>query len=323
MKTTKAFVLCAGLGTRFKPHTLFYPKPVLPFFNIPQALYSTSALKEFGVDEFYYNSHHLPEVLENNIKAYFKKGFYEKELLDSAGGLSNFKGSLREKEDFWVINGDSFINYKNTEFLEEAHELHTKNNALATLIGTADKKPGLNGLSLNKDSKFLGLSKEDSSLHFIGLYLLNSEVLNHVENKPTKLFQDVLFKPEIKERTYIYKAPETIKWSETGNEKDFIECLKVEAKYLTKEKENSFIYRTHKNWGLTQNLDHKLENFLETKVWGLNDYQTKNPGDFLCLPETCKISKSIDLTNTALTKNLELLANNSFSEKLLVNQSQL
>ena len=335
--TTKAFVLCAGLGTRFKPQSLFCPKPALPIFNLPQALYSTSALKEFGVNHFFYNSHHLPRELELHLKPYFKnKAFYEEHLLDSAGGIAHliptFKNDSKSglesesgfdsnfESDFWVVNGDSFISYDNVSFLHEALALHKDNKALATLIGISKKKSNLsnlsnlNGLKFDSNNRFTGLSREEKSLHFIGLYLLSTEIFKHIRLQRLKLFDDLLLKPEIQERVFIYKAPKSITWSETGNETDFIDCVKSESKSLLEKKENSFVYRTHKNWGLSDHLDEKLERFLKTKHWGLNSYNSNHPGDFVCVPENSFVDDSINLKNTVVLSGLKVSTNKNFND---------
>ena len=323
MAPSKAFVLCAGLGTRFQPQTNFYPKPVLPFFNIPQALYSTSALKEFGVNDFYYNSHHLPQALEEGLKPFFRnKPFYEELLLDSAGGVSNIKESFKNDENFWVINGDSFIHYEDTDFLKEALSLHQSNNALATLIGISEKKEGLNGLMLDSQNRFTGLSRDSESLHFIGLYILSSEILPHFELRPMKLFGDILMKSEVKDRVYVYNAPNSIKWFETGNEKDFINCSLTEAQDLLDKKDDSFIYRTHLNWGLTDNLEEKLQRFMKDRHWGLNSYISKDPGSFVCLPENTEIDANATLKNTVVQSNLVIKSSLSFEDRVLVDSSQ-
>ena len=323
MIPTKAFVLCAGMGRRFKPQSLYCPKPALPIFNLPQALYSTSSLKEFGVQDFFYNSHHLPQELEQHLGSHFKtKPFYEKLLLDSAGGIANVKEAFKNESDFWVINGDSFIHYENIDFLKEALELHKQKNAIATLIGVSDKNPNLNGLLLDSKNKFLGLSKDNNSLHFIGLYLLNTEIFKYIQLKPTNIFSDLLLKPQVQDKVLVYKAPSHIKWFETGNESDFLDCVKFEAKSIIEKRTESFIYKTHMNWAITKDLDQKLERFLKDKHWGLNPYSSSNPGNFVCIPENSPVNEKVKLKNTVLLPHLKLNSDKDFENKVLVHSSQ-
>jgi NDP-sugar pyrophosphorylase family protein len=320
---TKAFVLCAGLGTRFKPQSLYCPKPALSFFNLPQALYSTASLKEIGVTDFYYNSHHLPDKLEKSLKPYFKnKSFFEKELLDSAGGLSNASEVFKNEEHFWVINGDSLIRYQNTEFLHEAYNIHKSKGSLATLIGISNKKPGINGLSFDSSNNFRGLSKDDNSIHFIGLYLLNTEMFKYLSKKPLKLFGDVLLKDEIMNRVSVYQAPPSVVWYETGNEADFISAHKNEAKSIIKDLEHSFVYRTHENWDEGKDLTQRLERFLKERNWGLNEYSAKEKSEFICIPENCNIHKDVNLKNSTLQSGLTIEEPLNFKDRVLVHPSQ-
>ena len=53
----RALLLTAGLATRFRPHTLKIPKPLLPFWGISQYLYGYELLKGLGVKEFIFNLH--------------------------------------------------------------------------------------------------------------------------------------------------------------------------------------------------------------------------------------------------------------------------
>ena len=206
-------------------------------------------------------------------------------------------------------------------------DLHLKSKALVTLIGTGNKKTGLNGLSYDTYSRFKGLNRDNDSLHFIGLYLLNRDVFKYIEPKAFKLFDDLLLKPEVMDKVFVYNAPKDVVWSETGNEKDFITCMKKEAQNLKLKKENSFVYRTHKNWGLEKNLDKKLELFLNENHWGLNTYRSDLPKDFVCVPDTCSIDRAVKLSNSAvfekLTLNQELTSESlTFDDKLLIHSTQ-
>ena len=57
---TQAFILGAGLGTRLRPLTDALPKPLVPLFHKPLALWAVEACEAAGCRRFAINTHHLP-----------------------------------------------------------------------------------------------------------------------------------------------------------------------------------------------------------------------------------------------------------------------
>ena len=58
---TQAFILGAGLGTRLRPLTDVFPKPLVPLFHKPLAMWAVEACEAAGCARFAINTHHLPE----------------------------------------------------------------------------------------------------------------------------------------------------------------------------------------------------------------------------------------------------------------------
>ena len=54
---SKAFLLCAGRGTRFEPHSCVLPKVLIPFLNVPLVAYNLCMLKLLGVGQVIANVH--------------------------------------------------------------------------------------------------------------------------------------------------------------------------------------------------------------------------------------------------------------------------
>ena len=71
-RVRKAFVLGAGLGTRLRPLTKLLPKPLLPIFGKPLITFALDHLRQAGIEQFWINSHDLPEKFRNQ----FPKGNY-------------------------------------------------------------------------------------------------------------------------------------------------------------------------------------------------------------------------------------------------------
>lgn len=106
----KAFVLGAGLGTRLRPLTDQYPKPLIPFFHRPLITRAFDHLRSVGVREFVVNTHHLPECYAGAFPTGTHEGCpitfrHEPVLLETAGGIANV-ADLLGGAPFLVYNGD-------------------------------------------------------------------------------------------------------------------------------------------------------------------------------------------------------------------------
>lgn len=317
-----AFVLSAGFGKRFRPQTHFMAKPALPFFNLPQALYPAALLKSVGVKNFYYNTHHLPESLELALSPYFKNPhFFEKEILDSAGGIANAKPALQSCENFWVINGDSLTTSPDPNTLLDALHFHQKTNSLVTLLGIPQQDKVRSGLCFDHEQRLTQISEDPKALHFIGFYIFNKEIFNFIEPQKTHIFSDVLLKLK-NQRVSVFNLETSVSWYESGNEKDYIAAAKIEAQKIKTQKEKSPICQCFKSWGLP--FEEELELFLSRHIWR-KALPERPPllqqDEFLSLP----MSSGGDLRglkNCILSDNLNLPPGLSLEESVLVDPTQ-
>jgi NDP-sugar pyrophosphorylase family protein/aminoglycoside/choline kinase family phosphotransferase len=105
----KALVLAAGLGTRLRPLTLVYPKPLMPVWNVSLLEHILRLLESWGVEEIAVNTHWMAEPIEAWLKK--RKGTaqtrvsHEKEILGTGGALRPLRSFLGQ-EPFWMMNAD-------------------------------------------------------------------------------------------------------------------------------------------------------------------------------------------------------------------------
>lgn len=109
-KVTTAFVLGAGLGTRLRPLTDAWPKPLLPVWGRPMITYAFERLRGAGVSRLIVNTHHRPERYEEVFPRRKWGGLpivfrHEPILLDTGGGIRNIADLVGE-ETILVHNGD-------------------------------------------------------------------------------------------------------------------------------------------------------------------------------------------------------------------------
>jgi mannose-1-phosphate guanylyltransferase len=106
-----AFVLGAGRGTRLRPRTNSWPKPLLELAGRPVITYAFDHLIDAGIERIIINTHHcapryaevFPESTYRGIPLLFR---HEPTLLDTAGGIKNIEDLLNPDEPLVVYNGD-------------------------------------------------------------------------------------------------------------------------------------------------------------------------------------------------------------------------
>src|SRR5690242_9369521 len=101
-KISQAFVLGAGLGTRLRPLTEEFPKPLITF--------ALDHLIHLGIDKIFINTHRLPETFAaafpDNLYSGLDLTFVnEPVLLETGGGIKNIEAQLG-REPFITYSGD-------------------------------------------------------------------------------------------------------------------------------------------------------------------------------------------------------------------------
>jgi NDP-sugar pyrophosphorylase family protein len=106
-----AVLLCAGLGTRLRPHTLTTPKPLLPVRGRPILDWTLGALPK-DVDRVVVVVHYLAEQIEEYLQ---KQRYFSKWTAVPQGEPRGTGDALRRCRDqirsdrFLVLNGDDLF----------------------------------------------------------------------------------------------------------------------------------------------------------------------------------------------------------------------
>jgi NDP-sugar pyrophosphorylase family protein len=129
----KAMIFAAGLGTRLYPITKDRPKAMAEVNGITLLEHNIRFIAAQGFDEIIVNVHHFADKVIDFLKAKNNFGLqievsYEKELLDTAGGLAK-AADFFDDDDFLLYNVDVVSNIDLRKML--AH--HQQNKAIATL----------------------------------------------------------------------------------------------------------------------------------------------------------------------------------------------
>lgn len=168
----KAFILCAGLGTRLRPLTNILPKALLPVWGRSAIFHILNHLKTIGIKDIIINTHHLPQkfkmVLGNRVRY-----SYEKRLLDTGGGLKKVEYFLRDGT-FIMYNCDVITSVN----LKKMLAFHKKNKNYVTLL--ASKKHEPKSLLVGKDDKVTEIGS-GGNYTFCGIHIIEPFIFKHIQ----------------------------------------------------------------------------------------------------------------------------------------------
>lgn len=274
----KLLFLAAGLGTRFQPVTHLWPKPTIPFLNVPMGLYHFRYLQDLKFSEFVVNTHHLPRKIEElyNNNPYCKitpRYSYEPIILGSAGALKKaFPEGTSNNEPILMMNADEIFFTKDITFLDQAVKQHEQNKALATLIVIKHPEAGKKFGAIWCDQqavKNIGKENKDSNLfpwHYIGIIILHSRIIDLVKpDTELNIFYDILVNHLSKNEVQIF--PIEAEWFETGNPTDFLKATESSFSKIDQLSEfinkydNSYIYNDSLISKSCQNIPKSLNGF--------------------------------------------------------------
>jgi mannose-1-phosphate guanylyltransferase len=174
---TQAFILGAGLGTRLRPLTDLLPKPLVPLFHKPLAMWAVEACEAIGCKRFAINTHHLPEKWEDFGGGRDVSFFHEPVLLETGGGLKNIQAWV-EDGSLLIHNGDIFSSM-DLRKLVDAHEASGDEVTLALRSGGGAKK-----ISLGEGGRVEDVRSEVKGLPgthvFTGIYCVKKDFLKRI-----------------------------------------------------------------------------------------------------------------------------------------------
>jgi len=195
----RAVLMAGGSGTRLRPLTCDFPKPMVPILNRPIAEHIINLLKRHQITEVIATLHYLPDVFRD----YFQDGsdfgvqmtyaVEEDQPLGTAGCVKNIADFL--DQTFLVISGDSVTDFD----LTAAIEFHKRKGSKATLILTRVPNPIEFGVVITDENYRITrfLEKPSSSEIFsdtvnTGTYILEPSVLDYLpENQECDFSKDL------------------------------------------------------------------------------------------------------------------------------------
>jgi len=221
----QAIILAGGKGTRLKPYTTIFPKPLMPINDMPILEVVIRQLKKAGFKKITMAVGHLAELIEAFFGTGHKWGLeisYSREdiPLGTAGPLALLK---ELDETFLVMNGDVLSDLDYTELVR----FHHRQNAMAT-IAMYDKeiKIDLGIINTNKQHEIYDYVEKPTLTYQVsmGIYVFSKQVMQYIPQEKYFDLPDLihtLIKAYEKILGYHFKGY----WRDIGRREDYEQAI--------------------------------------------------------------------------------------------------
>ena len=221
----KAIVLAGGKGTRLRPYTTVFPKPLMPIGDMPILEIMLRQMKAAGVTDVVLTVGHLAELLRaffNSGEKFGLKITYSQEdiPLGTAGPLSLIPELT---EPFLVANGDVLTTLNLTDLVA----YHRSAGAAATIAMQARQvKVDLGVLEFDGGYRLTGyIEKPTYDFHVsMGIYVFEPCVLNYIVYKEYLDFPDLVLKL-IQNGEKVVGYPFDGYWQDLGRPDDYEQAV--------------------------------------------------------------------------------------------------
>ncbi len=222
----QAIILAGGKGTRLRPFTTNFPKPLVPIDDMPILEIVLLQLKHYGFSEVTLAVNHLAEL----IMAFFQRGeklgmkisySIEDQVLGTAGPIALIEPL---EENFIVMNGDTLttLNYK------QLYNFHIENNSDLT-IGMYKKhvKIDLGVLEVAGNTFVNYIEKPTFDYNVsMGIYVFNKNIVKLIEkNKRLDMPDLVMRAHHVGKKIMCFTGD--FYWLDIGRPDDYDEAAKV------------------------------------------------------------------------------------------------
>jgi len=237
----KGAILSAGLGTRLRPLTNHYPKPLVPVAGRPLLEWGLIALAEAGVNTVGVNTHHLG----SQIVDYLTPGrldqiaqemdhetlsvcwSHEEILLGTGGGLRALYHTLFDDEttgDLISLNGDALFDFS----LKPLIEAHQAQGGVISTLALREVPPGdpFGRVGVDAQGRVVRIAEvEGPRSHeevrvgaFTGAQVMNAEVIKHLSLELSDVFRTAHRELLAEDREIrAHFVPTNTLWVDVGN----------------------------------------------------------------------------------------------------------
>ena len=171
-------IMAGGRGTRLRPFTDSFPKPLIPIKNTTAVEFIMQTFTKFGVKKFILSINYKKDL----IKSYFKgkkthniNYIEEKKPLGTAGSLKLVQKKI--KTDMFIINCDTICKFNLSKF----YDYHKNNNYDFTIaVASKNHEFPYGSCRIDKKGNLKKIVEKPNTQHLvnIGLYILKPKIIN-------------------------------------------------------------------------------------------------------------------------------------------------
>lgn len=234
----KAIILAGGKGTRLRPFTASFPKPLVPLGDTPVVEVLIRRLIEFGVTDITMTLGHLAELMQ----AYFA---HRRELMDrldlkfiiedqptgTAGSVSLVDGL---NDTFLVMNGDLLTDLN----FHDLVDFHRRKGAVLTIATRRrEVKIDLGVLEYDANNRITAYREKPETTYDVsmGVYVYEPAALEYIPKGARFDLPDLVLKL-IAAGRQVCAFPTDCQWLDIGRPDDY-----ARAQELYEEKADSFV----------------------------------------------------------------------------------
>lgn len=222
----QAVILAGGKGTRLKPYTIVFPKPLMPINDKPILEIVIQQLQSRGFNEIIMAVGHLSEL----IMAFFGDGSkfgikikYSKEdsPLGTVGGLGLMKEQLNDT--FLMMNGDVLTTLDFSDLIN----YHKKSGAISTIaLNKRNIHIDFGVVESDNNSRIIKYTEKPKIDYMVsmGVYVFDKRVLDYIEQNCYLDFPD-LIKKLIAKGEIVKGYPYDGYWLDIGRPDDYVRAI--------------------------------------------------------------------------------------------------
>jgi len=237
----KALILVGGFGTRLRPLTLSFPKPIVEFANKAMVLHQIEALAKVGVNEVILAVNYQPHLMSDALKKYEQelgiKISYSRETepLGTAGPLALARELLDDGEPFFVLNSDVICTFP----FDDLVAFHRSHGAEGTLMVTQVEEPSKYGVVVSDETgkieRFVEKPQEYVGNKInAGIYIFNPSILRRIKPVPTSIEKEIF--PVMAAENQLFCMTLEGFWMDVGQPKDFLAGMGLYLQHLQQVK---------------------------------------------------------------------------------------
>lgn len=190
----KVVVLAGGKGTRLRPYTTVFPKPLMPVGEKPILEIIIDQLKSHGLKDIIITVGYLGDLLINffgdgsklDINVEYSKESYP---LGTAGGLGLIKEKL--KETFLMMNGDILTTLNYADLIN----YHKENGAVATVaLKNRDVYIDFGVVGIDSTNSIKEYTEKPTLNYLVsmGIYVFEPRILKYINTGEKLDFPDLV-----------------------------------------------------------------------------------------------------------------------------------